>query len=285
VTLAYTDSAECVFIREKTFDWFPLVPLNPLRSDPQAGCVPVDAILAVQQPVLPGNYTVTWSSQTTLLGQGISIRTTFENPGVYDINLKIESPAGCRFDSTFTGHVKAYPNPKAAFGLIPVTKPLTALDARVQCLDNSTDADQWLWQFSDGFSSTSPNLSYTFRDTGVQEIVLYVSNAGGCKDSVSARIDVAPLFFFEFPNAFTPNYDGLNDDFKPKSLFSGFQRYHMKVFNRWGGVVHESFHPDSGWNGTYHSEESPSGIYTYVVQAQGPRGEVLEKTGQVLLIR
>lgn len=287
VTLAYTDSVDCVFLQEKQIDWYPLVALNALSAAPQVGCVPLQARLSITQPVLPGNYQVSWSSGNTDLGRGRSIAYTFDTPGSYDVRVGVESPSGCRFDSTFLKHVRVYPIPEANLELVPASAPLTILNPAVQFLDRSTGATEWLWQFGSSGSSTSPNPRVVFRDTGVQKVVLIVSNDGGCTDSTSVKIDVAPVFFFEFPNAFTPNFDGLNDVFLPKTLYSGFSSYTLQVYNRWGGLVFESNDPDIGWPGTFRpgGDAAPPGLYHYVAQVKGPRGEDLEKTGQVLLIR
>ena len=57
---------------------------------------------------------------------------------------------------------------------------------------------------------------------------------------------------FYVPNSFTPNVDGTNETFKP-IITSGFYKGsdNLKIFNRWGEVVFESFDPDIGWDGTY----------------------------------
>ena len=51
------------------------------------------------------------------------------------------------------------------------------------------------------------------------------------------------------PNAFTPNDDGLNDEFKP--LFSIVNEYKMLIFNKYGEKIFESDDINRGWNGIY----------------------------------
>ncbi|MFN8776366.1 MAG: gliding motility-associated C-terminal domain-containing protein [Flavobacteriales bacterium] len=78
-------------------------------------------------------------------------------------------------------------------------------------------------------------------------------------------LDNCPIFYL--PNIFTPNGDGLNDQFVP------FEHRHvrdidLKVFNRWGTLVFETNDPDINWGGV--SSETgqmvADGPYYYVVQ-------------------
>jgi len=95
---------------------------------------------------------------------------------------------------------------------------------------------------------------------------------------------------FRLPNVFTPNGDGINDEFKalPHS-YSGIFR--IQVFNRWGNVVFESNCPDFEWDGTNQStgQPSPTGVYFYVAEltVPGGRGDFGKKTlsGSVTLLR
>src|SRR5690606_9082317 len=52
------------------------------------------------------------------------------------------------------------------------------------------------------------------------------------------------------PTAFTPNGDGLNDQFRVvTSAF--FKEFRMMIIDRWGNPVFESGHVKHGWNGLH----------------------------------
>lgn len=53
---------------------------------------------------------------------------------------------------------------------------------------------------------------------------------------------------FYMPNAFTPDFDGLNDYFKPVFECAPYD-YVFEVYDRWGVVVHRSKNPNRGWDG------------------------------------
>lgn len=87
-----------------------------------------------------------------------------------------------------------------------------------------------------------------------------------------------------FPNAFSPNGDGLNDIFKP-TLGKYLSFYRLSIFNRYGQKVFESTDPGTGWDGRFRSESSDIGVYTYVCEYQFPGKERKSIKGQVLVIR
>ncbi len=84
----------------------------------------------------------------------------------------------------------------------------------------------------------------------------------GCKSSDTLRIKVIPqqekLFF---PNAFTPNGDGINDVFAPVGQLDNAAQYHLMIYDRWGQLIYESVDPHIGWNGN----STGSGVYIYKV--------------------
>jgi gliding motility-associated-like protein len=45
--------------------------------------------------------------------------------------------------------------------------------------------------------------------------------------------------------------------------------YHIKIFNRWGNLVYESFDMTTGWNGRYKGINSEMGTYAYEATWQG----------------
>lgn len=69
---------------------------------------------------------------------------------------------------------------------------------------------------------------------------------------------------FFIPNAFTPNYDGTNDEFKVGHSCT-LEDFKLQIFNRWGNVVFETTNADIGWDGTMSGQEMPAGVYTYSI--------------------
>jgi gliding motility-associated-like protein len=86
------------------------------------------------------------------------------------------------------------------------------------------------------------------------------------------------------PNAFTPNLDGVNNEFEPKGI--GIESYEIYIFSRWGEQVFYSKDLSDTWTGKYLSgEDAPLGVYIYKINALGENGRELKKIGRVSLIR
>ena len=88
-----------------------------------------------------------------------------------------------------------------------------------------------------------------------------------------------------FPEAFTPNSDIVNDNFRPvvESIFS----FKMFIYNRWGQLIYSTEDITKGWDGTCMGEQCPMGNYTYeATYAPSLRTDELKtKKGMVTLIR
>jgi gliding motility-associated-like protein len=149
----------------------------------------------------------------------------------------------------------------------------------------SEDFIAWEWSFGDGTVSTDKDPVHVFKMPGEFEVVLKAYDIFGCSSVQKEEVKVNEVTeYLMMPNAFTPNSDGLNDVFKPKT--KGISGYQMYIFNKWGELI---FSNDSksneGWNGTLNGQLLPSGNYVYKVSFQTPNGEMIEKAGTVSLMR
>jgi gliding motility-associated-like protein len=110
-------------------------------------------------------------------------------------------------------------------------------------------------------------------------------DANGCvgSDSIMVRLYKVEEDMY-VPSAFTPNGDGLNDDFKPILLGMKSISY-FRVYNRFGELVFSTSQVDKGWDGVFKGK--PQNIGTYVWMAAGItyKGQLRRKKGYVILIR
>lgn len=91
---------------------------------------------------------------------------------------------------------------------------------------------------------------------------LTAMNPNGCESVDTIHVKDSRTFIL-FPNAFTPNDDGINDAFCP--LASNVISFHMSVYNRWGQFMFETDNIKTGWNGIIKGEKCPAGLYVYLV--------------------
>lgn len=86
-----------------------------------------------------------------------------------------------------------------------------------------------------------------------------------------------------FPNAFSPNGDGINDMFTFKSRY--ITSTTMKIYNRWGELVFQTSDADQGWDGTVNGKAAPLGTYIHYTQLTDDMGITFIKSGEIVLIR
>ena len=90
------------------------------------------------------------------------------------------------------------------------------------------------------------------------------------------------------PNAFSPNGDGVNEEFGPSfQAYWQTEYFHFRIFNRWGKLVFESSNPSQKWNGMINNFTAQEGIYVwtleYLIQEENATKQI--KSGSFLLFR
>ena len=139
-------------------------------------------------------------------------------------------------------------------------------------------------------SAHVPGATYVWQD-GSKDSIYVVTLPGeysvlvgydGCVNSDSINIGECPVFIW-FPNAFTPNSDGLNDTFHP--IGTGIEKFSMQIFNRWGTMIFETSSLGIGWDGTYKGSLCPEETYVFKASYEISGGEVKKVTGTITLLR
>ena len=113
-----------------------------------------------------------------------------------------------------------------------------------------------------------------------------VTDANGCKasDTVSVEVNNAVTEVF-IPNAFTPNGDGVNDQFKIFGDLAGVHFIDLAIFDKWGEKVFESNNPNFEWDGIYKGQAAPLGVYVYTATIVYDNGKSKDYKGSVTLLR
>jgi gliding motility-associated-like protein len=120
--------------------------------------------------------------------------------GVYNISLTITTSGGCTATATATVKVGST-QPTPLFTASPTTQ---CVGQPIQFTDQSTGgADQWLWDFGDGGTSTLQNPIYTYTKPGTYDVTLTAYNQG-CLQSLKKTAFITinpPLADFSFTAA------------------------------------------------------------------------------------
>jgi gliding motility-associated-like protein len=114
---------------------------------------------------------------------------------------------------------------------------------------------------------------------------LEVVNQQGChgRDTIIVKTQECDALLV-FPNAFTPNNDGLNDVFRVK--YPGYvSGYHIQIFSQAGQLMYQSSDVNGQWDGSYHGTAQPTGTYIWIANYTDHNGNKQKITGTVTLIR
>jgi gliding motility-associated-like protein len=198
-----------------------------------------------------------------------SLPTSTSKVGTFIYKLKRVTDAnGC--SKTINGQtitVVVGQNPQAGFKVTP--ERASILEPTIDISNYSIGAKTFLWHFGDttGTSVSDNPKNHTYKDTGTYKIRLLTTN-GKCKDSTFQIVRVyAPLLLY-VPSSFSPNADGINDEFKAEG--DGFVKFEMMIFDRWGQLIFESNDINKGWNGKAKGGSDIAQIdsYIYVVNVR-----------------
>ncbi|MCS6991289.1 MAG: gliding motility-associated C-terminal domain-containing protein [Chitinophagales bacterium] len=113
-----------------------------------------------------------------------------------------------------------------------------------------------------------------------------VTNEHGCRNRDTFQVDSECPTDIWFPNAFTPNSDGVNDVYR--LIGYNIKRFHMMIFNRWGELVFVTDQLDRGWDGQCSGVPCEVGVYVYVADFMGELHGVTtagRRKGNITLIR
>jgi len=113
---------------------------------------------------------------------------------------------------------------------------------------------------------------------------LTITDASGCTDTATILIVVKEDYEVYIPNIFSPNGDGVNDEFTPMD-FGAAKDIEAMIFNKWGELIFRTDKLQHGWDGTYKGKDCDVGVYTYFIRGSYLNGTPYKKTGSVTLIR
>lgn len=221
-----------------------------------------------------GNYSYSWSP-----GNGSGAGLSNLSPGNYVVT--VTDANGCSKIGMYT---------VVLVGNIPVsaTPPLSIIaeGGAVNLFASSNSnipGTTYSWSPTTGLSCTDcPNPIATPENS--TNYVVTMTTPDGCVGKDTAKI-VVKIICGEFfiPTIFSPNGDGVNDDFRVYGkCIVGMD---LKIYDRWGEVVFETTNHKAAWDGNYKGEPLNPGSFIYMVNLSLADGTFIKQNGNINLVR
>lgn len=149
----------------------------------------------------------------------------------------------------------------------------------------------YVWTPASSVNCTTNCSPITITPPATQLIILQATSDNGCVATDSVLITVSGEKAVYFPNAFTPNGDGLNDFFGALGTFPIVQQLdQLRIYNRWGQLIFQKENipvnaVNDGWDGTFSGDNAPADSYAWVAVVKFGDGTTEVKHGYIILLR
>lgn len=142
--------------------------------------------------------------------------------------------------------------------------------------------DKLIWSPSEGLSCSDCKTPQVTTYV-TKEYNLVITDTNGCISKAKSNVFIRDSLVLYIPNAFSPNNDQINDEFKVygKYIVSAT----LSIYNRWGEKVFETNDAmNKGWNGKYKGQLVPQGEYSYISRISTLSRQFIDKSGSLLLV-
>jgi gliding motility-associated-like protein len=161
------------------------------------------------------------------------------------------------------------------------------INATVNVPNQQLSGVQWI---PPGILSCDTCLSTTMPISANQHFQLIATHINGCVTTAELDIIAVPRPHIYIPTVFSPNSDGINDQFTVYANNRVEKITRMDIFDRWGDhVFHgEDSDPnktDTGWDGTFRDQLLHPGVFVYVIELLMRDGTSQRLKGDVTIIR
>ena len=240
-----------------------------------------DGTLLVEVPTID-SATYKWTNtEGVVVGTARVLET--KNATAQTYSISINTPQPCNFTGSIT--VPSY----SATGSLGIVHNLTAKYCGDSLALNAKGdtASKYVWQWQNVaclscrnpkiLPLTTPIYYVTVTDTLTKCVI---------KDSVNVQIEGS--FMERIPNAFTPNNDGLNDNFNvlPDNCIKTVRR--LRIYSRWGNLVFDKMDVSpqrkEGWDGLLNNKLLGTDVYVFIMEIEFLDGTFKKVSGEVNLL-
>lgn len=246
----------------------------------------IDSVVCQNEPVLveyngikhPDNH-YHWNFTTATIIKGTddgSYNIYWPHSGAYSVALAVDKH-GCLSD-TVTHQVSVNPQPATEIKYDPLDNACQGRPVQLK----ATGAISYSWDIP----AHSGIISDTI--TAIIDEGLYIvsgRNEYNCYADDTLTFDLLDCCQLPFvPNAFSPNKDGRNDLVAPV-ISPDQQLNEFSIYNRWGQLVFRTNTTTDKWDGNYQGSIADIGSYFYQLRVTCYSGKVLQRKGEIILVK
>ena len=150
------------------------------------------------------------------------------------------------------------------------------------------------WYVTNSFECTEFNqnnhcVEINILATDSETIEVVITDINGCETILEAKILVNDRETeIYIPNVFSPNDDGVNDDFRIESNDVDVVLKSMQIFNRWGNIVFRQNNTDLqdivSWNGEVNGKKVTPNVFVYMIEVLDGKGQTQVFFGDVAVV-
>lgn len=269
-----------------------------VEGNSRFGCGTSDSVTVLVNPIPSVSID---SIQEICEGDSATIHINYDNSHpttIYWNNIQMNqdsvvvSPSN---DTSFTVYITQYKcvsESDSTRVLVQENPTINTVDSIVICPGDEFEIEAftslsnanvtWLPENTNGyFYSSSSDTSYS---------VSAFAQLGNCYSDTSYTtiiIDNACDCIWKVPNVFTPNGDGVNDEFffVDENEICLLRNYQFVIFNRWGRTIWESTNMGEKWDGKNNGSEVAEGTYFWKLNFTDQNNLDVNTTGSVTLLK
>ncbi len=239
-----------------------------------SNCEFVDSLQIGSMEALP-NHTYSWNPSDDLSDPNVaqpyvSLNASNGQSISRTYTLTVISPESCVATSSVTISANARPSVsvQSSAELIVQGAPVVFSAA------GAGATGTYEWTYTDSLNTTPQSFpnntgeSITVRPMYNSTYYVEGTTEFGCKNRDSIYVEVVVEPTVVLPSAFSPNGDGVNDEFKIITN-EAIDLLVFQVYNRWGQLIFDAKGDiNAGWDGTFNGSQQNVGVYVYFMEYQ-----------------
>jgi large repetitive protein len=239
-------------------------PVPQISASTTTACIP-DRINFSASSSGIGPFIYNWNFGNGATSNSAAPTYQYTQPGSYTVSLTLTDVIGCTGSSTLPEPINMLPRANLSYNISPKSTTLSASQVTFTGLTDNAVSHSWTIESAGSFDTSV--VVHQFDLPGNYLVMYEVLTEEGCEAKRFDTVYVYEDFMLYIPSAFSPNGDGLNDEFIP--ICAGFddEEFSFQVFNRWGELLFSTKYQEKGWDGS----NAYPGVYTWLLTGRSKK--------------